>query len=109
MALVEDDHPETRAQVIHVKERGVVGGHGERTNVVLAAPYQPDRPPERYRQKIVPLAHQIERGRDHERAAALVVDRHDRDVALASAGGQDDDAATSRPSPSVERLGLVRT
>ena len=64
-------------------------------NVVLAAAHEAHRPAERYREKIVPLAHQVERRRDDQRAATLVVDGHDRHVALARAGGQHDDASTS--------------
>ena len=39
-------------------------------------PTRPTGPPNETREKIVPLAHQIERRRDDQRAAALVVDGH---------------------------------
>ena len=42
MALVEDDEPEARAEVLHVQVRRVVGGDGERLHVVLAAADEAD-------------------------------------------------------------------
>ena len=62
---------------------------------------------ERRAQQVVPLAHEIERRRDDERAPADVVDRQDGDVRLARAGRQHDDAASAGCAPRVERLGLV--
>jgi AmiR/NasT family two-component response regulator len=76
VALVEDDQAEARADVLHVQVRRVVGGDGERLHAVLAAADDAHRHVKRTAQEVVPLAHQIERGRHHQRAAALLVDRH---------------------------------
>ena len=76
--------------------RRVVGRHRERRDVVLAAADDADRDAERRAQQVVPLAHEIERRRDDQRAAPLVVDRQAGDVGLARAGRQHDDAAALR-------------
>ena len=96
VALVEDDEPEARAEVVHVQVRRVVGGDGERLDVVLAAADDADGDAERGAEQVVPLADEIERRRDDERAAPLVVDGQHRDVALSGPGGQ----ARRRPAPS---------
>src|SRR5690606_11153834 len=89
------------------KVRGVVGGHRERLEAKLPAPNDPDQAAEGGPQKVVPLAHQIERRRDDERTATLLIDGHDRHVALAGSGGEHDDAAPGRGEPRGDRLALV--
>ena len=64
-------------------------------DVVLAAADEADGRAEGRAQQVVPLAHEIERRRDDQRAAPLGVDRHARDVRLAGAGRQHDHAATA--------------
>ena len=94
VAFVEDDQAEAPAEVLHVQVRRVVGGDGERLHVVLAAADDAHRVAEGDAQDVVPLADQIERGGDDQRAAALVVDGQAGDPGLARAGRQDDDAAS---------------
>ena len=95
VALVEDHQPEASAEVLHVEVRRVVGRtRSARATSCSPPPTTPTGHAERRREKIVPLAHQIERRRDDQRAAPLVVDGHDRHLRLAGAGGQHDDAAT---------------
>ena len=107
VALVEDDEAEPGAEVLHVQERRVVGRDGDRLHVVLATADEPDRAPEGRAEQVEPLSDQVERGRDDERAAALVVDGEERHVALAGPRGQDDDAATAVSPPRRQSLGLV--
>ena len=108
VALVEDHEAEARAEVLHVQVRRVVGRDRERLDVVLAAADDADRAAEGGAEQVVPLADEIERRRDDERAAPLVVDGQERDVGLAGARRQDDDAAAAMRAPRRERLGLVR-
>ena len=93
--------------MIHVQERRVVGRHGERLNVVLASAHEADRAPERGVEQIEPLADQIERGRDDEGAAPLVVDGEQGHVALARARRENDHAPAAVSAPRGERLGLI--
>src|SRR5207253_578024 len=76
-------------------------------DVVLPAADETDGAPEGRAQEVEPLADEIQRRRDHERRSLLCVDRHERDVTLAGAGRQDDDAATALRVPGRERLALV--
>jgi hypothetical protein len=80
--LVEHDHAEAPTQVLHVDVRRVVGGHGQGLHDVVPAADDADRLPERRAEQVVPLADQVQRGRDHEGAAPLVVDREARQPAL---------------------------
>ena len=58
-------------------------------------------------QHVVPLAHEIERRRQHQRAAPPVVDGEAGDPGLAGARRQHDHAAVLARLPGRERLGLV--
>ena len=107
VALVEHHQPEAVAEVLHVQVGGVVGRHGQRAHVVLAAADDADRDAERRAQDVVPLAHEIERRGDDQRAAPLVLDGEAGDPGLARARRQHDDAAALVGPPGRQRLGLV--
>src|SRR5262249_46631245 len=108
MALVEDDEAEARPEVLHVEVRGVVRRHCDGLDVVLAAADEADGDAEGGAQEVVPLADEVERRRDDECGAALVVDRHNGDVALSGTRRQYDDTAPARRAPRGQRLRLIR-
>ena len=108
VAFVEDETPEPRAEMAHVQVRRVVRGDGDGLHVVAATADDADGPAERLEQALAPLAHELERGRHHQRRAFAVGDGGERHVRLARAGGQHDDAAALGLEPRRQRLGLVR-
>jgi hypothetical protein len=107
MALVEHHEPEPRAQPIHVEIGRVVGAHGELLDAMLASADHSDVDRERAPQRVVPLAHEIEGGRDDEGAALAQIDRHQRDLGLAGAGREHHHAAAARAIPGLERFELI--
>ena len=90
VALVEHDKTERRAQVLHVDVSGVVRRDGDGQHRVLAAAQDADVAAETCPEDVVPLRHQVQRGRHDQRVAAGGVDRQQRDVGLARPCGQDD-------------------
>ncbi len=95
MALVEDQEPEAVAQVLHVQVGRVVRRDGQRLDRVFAPADEADRHAEAGPKHVVPLADQVQRRRQHQRAAAAIVDGQAGDVGLAGAGR----AARRRPAP----------
>jgi hypothetical protein len=108
VAFVEHHQAEARPHVIHVQKRRVVRGDGERAQVVLPSPHEPDRAAKREREEVVPLPHEIERGGDDQGVTTFVVDREHREVTLAGARREYDDPAPARSLPRGDGLGLVR-
>ena len=106
MTLVEHHHAETRAEVLHVREGGVVGRHGDRLDPVVAAADDADVAPQAVGQQPVPLRDQIEGGRDHERVPPHLVEGQQCDLGLPGPRGQDDHAAALRGPPRLQRLRL---
>ena len=66
VALVEDEQAEAVAPAFEVDVGRVVGGDGQRLDVVVAAAEQADRDAERRRQLAVPLVQQVDRRRDDQ-------------------------------------------
>ena len=104
MALVEHQQAEAVAQVLHVQVGRVVRRDGQRLDRVFAAADEADRHAEAGPKHVVPLADQVQRRRQHQRAAAAIVDGQAGDVGLAGAGGQHDDAPPLGRPPGGQRL-----
>ena len=109
MALVEHHQAEARAEVLHVEEGGVVRRDGDRLDEIVAAADDADLTPKPVAEKPVPLRDEIEGRGDDERLATHGVDGQQRHLGLSGAGGQDDEAATLRGAPRLQRLGLEGT
>jgi hypothetical protein len=109
VTLVEHDQAEPRPQVLHVQVGRIVGGDRQGPDAVFSAADDADFRVEARPEKIEPLPDQIQSGRDHERAAFSICDRHDRYVALAGAGGQHDHATAASTEPRPQRLALKGT
>ena len=77
-------------------------------HVVLAAADDAHSRAERRAQHVVPLAHEIERGREDDGAAPPILDGQAGEPGLARARRQDDDAAALVRAPGLESLGLIR-
>ena len=75
---------------------------------MVAAAEQADLDGKRAGEQVVPLVHQVDGGSDDEGAALDFYHRHERDLRLARARGQDDHAATAVLLPSGDAFGLVR-
>src|SRR5437867_812256 len=95
MALVEDEQAILVAPAFEVNMRGVVGGDGERLQIVVAAAEQTNWLAEVVDHFAVPLVEQIDGRRDDEGGASGLADGEDGGVSLAGAGRQYDDAARS--------------
>jgi hypothetical protein len=108
VTFIEHQHSESVAQVFHVQKGRVVGRNGQGLQVVFAPADHADRRPERGPQDVVPLADEVQRRRDHQGAAAAVVDAKAGDPGLARPGRQHDHAAVPVRLPGRDRLGLVR-
>src|SRR5690554_1770378 len=87
--------------------RGVVGRDGDGLDAIFAAADHTNRLIKMRAEEIVPLAYEIEGRRDDERGAAIMIDRHQRELAFAGAGREDDEAAPARFYKSRERLFLI--
>jgi hypothetical protein len=107
MHLVEHHEPEAIAVALHVRPGRVVRRDGDRMDLVDAPAQQPHRIAERATELVVPLADQIERGGDDQRAAIGVRDAQLREERLPRPGRQHHYAPTSTRPPGVEGRPLV--
>jgi hypothetical protein len=107
VALVEHHQAEPRPQVFHVQVSRIIGGDGDGLDVVVAAAQQADRFAERRPQPVVPLAHEIQRGRDHQGAPLAILEGQLGDQGLARAGRQHHDAPAAGLLPGRQRFPLV--
>jgi hypothetical protein len=108
MALVEDHEAEAIPEVLHVQVGRIVGRDGEGMHLVRAASHDPDLGGKARAEKIVPLANQVERRSDDQRAPSSIVDREHAEVALAGPGRQHHDPAAACAPKGSERLALKR-
>jgi hypothetical protein len=108
VALVEDDQAEARAEVLGVEVQRVVRRHRERLHLVLAAAHDPDRAAEGRREEVVPLAYEVERGRDDEGAAPSCRRWRGGRRGSCRPCRQDHHAAAALRAPRSRRLRLVR-
>ena len=107
MALVKNDQAELVSQTLHVHVGRVICGHGQRPDVVVAPAHQPDLGAKAHCQLVIPLVHQVDRGRDHQRRSAGLLDRQVRQVRLAGSGRQHDHPAATLLPPGLQTLHLV--
>ena len=108
VAFVEDDESKPVAQAVHVQIGRVVGRHGERLDVVVAAAEQADLDAEAQRELVVPLVHQVDGRGDDQGGPAGPLDGHVGQVGLAGSGRQDDHAPAAGVPPGFQPLDLVR-
>ena len=107
VALVEDHQPEPVAEPFHVQVRGIVGGHGDRLDVVVASADQSHLDVELAGDHAVPLLHQVDSGDDHQGAALDARHGHQGDEGFSRAGGQHDHAPSAGLPPGVYRFLLI--
>ena len=108
VAFVEHHEAETRAEVLHVDEGGVVGGDRDGLHAMLAAAEHADRAPQPLAQQPMPLRDEIEGGRHDERVAPHGIQRQQRHFGLPGPGRQHHHAPRPRRPPGVHGLRLKR-
>ena len=106
VALVEHDQTETRAEMLHVDEGGVVGRDGDRLDLVVTPADDANPAPQAVGKEPMPLRDQIEGRRHDERVAPHLVDGQQGDLGLPRAGRQHDHAAALCGAPRLQRRGL---
>src|SRR5690554_685837 len=89
--------------------RGIVGRDGDGLDAIFAAADHTNRLIKMRAEEIVPLAYEIEGRRDDERGAAIMIDRHQRELTFTGARRQDDKPAAPYLDERLQRLTLIRT
>jgi len=87
--------------------RRVVGGDGDRFDMLFAAAEPTDRPVELRLELALPLLEEVDRRNDHERRGVEVGHPTDGDDGFAAPGGEFDDAAVAGVVPGSECVALV--
>ncbi len=108
MAFVKHDESEAIAQAFHVQVGRIIGGDGDRLDVVGPAAQEPDLDSEAQAEFVVPLVQKVDcRGDDQGRPRGAL-DRHVGQMRLAGSGRQHDHASAALIPPCFQCLDLVR-
>ena len=108
MAFIVNDDSEAVPDVFHHDDRGIVGADGDVANLFRASAEHSDFHSECALERGGPLLNQVDCRRDHQSGTLDRKNREHGEKALARACRHDDESASLRFEPGVERFCLMR-
>ena len=108
MGLVDHQHAEPVAQLVHPAVGALVGRYGDGLHLPVSIPEAPDTAVVHAGQLPIPLVEQHPRRHQADGARAHPGHRRDGSPGFSTTGGQDHHTSPVRQLPGVQRGGLVR-